>query len=350
MTEQFQVGFNDPILVTGASGFIGSRVVAALVERGFKEVRCFARPTGNLERLRQAANGARIQIVEGNLLSQADCDQACAGVAAVIHLAAGIEKSYSGSFLNTVVGTRNLLRAVAGQKQFVRFENVSSFAVYSNWNLGRHALLDESCEVEANPILRHEPYCYAKVRQEELVKDFGRKHNVPYVIVRPGAVYGPNSRHFLTHRVGIDTFGIFLHLGGGNQIPLTYVDNCADAMVLAAVTRGVDGEAFNIVDDDLPRSRDFLRAYRQSMGRMRALPMPYSCFYLFSWFWERYSVRSKGQLPPAFNRRKCSAYWKGNRYSNEKAKRMLGWKPKVPTAVGIQRHCEYFKNCKTAHE
>ena len=58
-------------------------------------------------------------------------------------------------------------------------------------------------------------------------------------------------------------FGIFLHLGGSNPIPFTYVDNCADAIVLAGLTPGVDGEVFNVVDDNLPTSRQFLRLYKQ---------------------------------------------------------------------------------------
>jgi len=64
----------------------------------------------------------------------------------------------------------------------------------------------------------------------------------------------PGVRQRITPRVGIDTFGTFLHLGGANQIPLTYVDNCAEAMVLAGIAPGIDGEVFNIVDDDLPSS------------------------------------------------------------------------------------------------
>ena len=51
--------------------------------------------------------------------------------------------------------------------------------------------------------------------------------------------------------MGIDTFGFFIHLGGSNQLPLTDVDNCAEAVVLAGLKPGVDGEIFNVVDDDL---------------------------------------------------------------------------------------------------
>ena len=69
--------------------------------------------------------------------------------------------------------------------------------------------------------------------------------------MRPGAVYGPGKSQ-LTGRIGIDTFGVFLHLGGSNQIPFTYVDNCAEAIILAGLVQGVDGEVFNVVDDESP--------------------------------------------------------------------------------------------------
>ncbi len=48
-----------------------------------------------------------------------------------------------------------------------------------------------------------------------------------------------------------------MHMGGNGLLPLTYVDNCADAIVLAGLVAGVEGEVFNVVDDDLPRSRAF---------------------------------------------------------------------------------------------
>jgi len=48
-------------------------------------------------------------------------------------------------------------------------------------------------------------------------------------------------------------------------------------------------------------------------------------------------------LPPVFNRRRCAAYWKGNRYSNEKAKRLLGWSPRVPFEEAARQHFDYFR-------
>src|SRR5439155_120505 len=86
--------------------------------------------------------------------------------------------------------------------------------------------------------LREDAYCFAKVKQDESVTEYGRRFGIPYVIVRPGAVYGPGTKD-ITGRVGIHTFGVFLHLGGPNTIPFTYFYNCADENVLAGLTTKV---------------------------------------------------------------------------------------------------------------
>jgi nucleoside-diphosphate-sugar epimerase len=58
--------------------------------------------------------------------------------------------------------------------------------------------------------------------------------------------------------------------------------------------------------------------------------------------WEKYSRWSKKQLPPVFNRRRCSAEWKGNRYSNQKLKERLGWKPRVPMDRAMEAFLAQF--------
>jgi nucleoside-diphosphate-sugar epimerase len=337
---------SDPVLVTGANGFIGSKVAETFANFGFEKVRCLVRSIAGVGGLRALAeaSGGRISFIEGNLLSHESCAAAVDGAKLIVHLAAAADKSFSGSFLNTVVTTRNLLDAALATKQLKRLVNVSSFAVYSNWNLPRSGVLDETCPVETDAYIRHESYCYAKVHQDRLLAQYAATRGLPYVTVRPGAVYGPRSRQNLTPRIGIDTFGIYLHLGGGRRVPLTYVDNCAEAIVLAGLVKGIDGEVFNIVDDYLPTSRQFLRMYKRNVGSFRSLSVPYPIFYAFSYLWERYAGWSRGQFPPVFNRRRCATYWKGNRYSNAKAKRLLGWSPKVSFEDAARRHFTYFKN------
>jgi nucleoside-diphosphate-sugar epimerase len=338
----------ETILVTGANGFIGSRVVHTLLSYGFKRVRCFARSTSGSQLLRSAIeefDSSCVEIVKGNLLSRDDCIKAMAGVSIVYHLAAGVDKTFPGCFLNSVVTTRNLLDAIVADTKVKRIVNISSLAVYSNEAIPRRRLMDESCEVDDKLFERHDPYAYGKAKQDEIVREYGRTKGVPYVIVRPGINFGPGKPK-IPGRVGIDTFGVFFHLGLGNRMPFTYVDNCAEAIVLAGLKKDIEGEEIIIVDDKLPTSREFLRMYKKYVRRFFSIPIPYPVFYFLNYLWEKYSAWSQGQLPPAFNRRFCAAYYKGNLYSNRKAKSLLGWSPKIDMDESLRRFFAYVRATK----
>ena len=340
--ETFIIGRDERILITGASGFIAGRLVQNLLDRGFRKIRCLVRPssrTAGLAALQNRSGGAELEIIQGNLLSAEDCREITREVAVVYHLAAARgEKSFPDAFLNSVVTTRNLLEACTASDGLKRFVSISSFAVYRN----QRRRLTESGLLEESPDGRGEPYCFAKVRQDQVVREYAQKFGLPCVLVRPGYVFGPGNLG-ISGRVGIGTFGVFLHLGGSNRIPLTYVDNCADAIALAGLTPGVDGEVFNIVDDDLPTSRQFLRLYKRNARRFPSLYLPHGCSYLLCCLLEWYSKWSQGQLPAIMSRSKWRAYWKKTSYSNEKAKSLLHWEPRVPMQEAF---AHYFKSCR----
>jgi nucleoside-diphosphate-sugar epimerase len=347
VSEDMIIGPDDPILITGATGFIGVSLVENLLERGFRRLRCFVRPSSATARLEAIAilqkDRGRVEIVTGNLLRQKDCLEATRDVSLIYHLAAGVsEKSVPDAFMNTVVATRNLLDASLVQKSLRRFVTISSFTVYAN---RQNRVLDESSPIEPHPEILGDAYCYAKVKQDELVQEYGKTRGLPYVIVRPGSVYGPGKKQ-ITGRIGVDTFGVFLHLGGGNRVPFTYVDNCADAIALAGLKPGIDGEVFNVVDDDLPTSRKFLRLYKQHVRKFRSIYLPQVMSYLFCTVWEKYSFWSEGQIPAVFNRRRWHVEIKRTRYSNEKLKTRLGWKPRVATDEGLRRLFQYCRGSK----
>jgi nucleoside-diphosphate-sugar epimerase len=346
--QNYIAGLMDTILVTGAAGFIGRHVVGELIEKGFSDIRCLVRETSDIKRLAQiiqekGGNG-KATIVQGNLLSLDDCLKATKSVKLIYHLAAGTgTKSFSEAYLNSVITTRNLIEAALHHRCLKRFVNVSSFAVYANRGKKTGRVLDETCPVETSPETRAEAYCYGKVKQDELVMDYGKRSGLPYVIVRPGTVYGPGKK-FIPGRVGIDTFGIFLHFGGSNPLPLSYVENCAEAVVLAGLTRGIEGEVFNVIDDDLPTSRNFLRQYKNSVGNIKSIYVPKVISFLFCWGWEKLSTWSRGQLPPVFTRREWIAYWEKTYYDNGKIKAILDWRPEVQTGDGLRK---FFEFCKT---
>lgn len=335
------------ILITGAGGFVGSKVFETLLEFGFTKLRCFIRSNRNLSKLEQLANdaNAEVEFIQGNLLSRQDCLQATKDVSVIYHLAAGVGKSFPDCFLNSAVATRNLLDAAIQKSTLKRFVNIGSIAVYSNEKIPRRGLLDETCEVDTRLVERNEAYTYAKAKQDEIVLKYAQKYHLPYVIVRPGVVFGP-GKFKITDRIVSDRFGIYLHLGLSNEIPLTYVDNCAMAIVLAGLRPGVDGQVFNITDDDLPTSRQFLCQYKTQVKKITSIPIPYWLWFSFSALWEQYSKWSEGQLPPVFNRAKCRIYWKGNTYSNKKAKELLGWEPRIPINDALDNFFVYMQEVK----
>jgi nucleoside-diphosphate-sugar epimerase len=170
--------------------------------------------------------------------------------------------------------------------------------------------------------------------------EYRDRFGLELVVLRPGVIYGPGGGHF-SNRVGLSMFGMFLHLGGSNLLPLTYVENCAEAIVVAALSGGA-GEVYNVVDDDLVTSRQYLARYKKSVKAMRSVPVPYFALMWGSRAVEGYSKRSKGQLPAIFTPYKTKAMWGGNRFSNAKLKG-IGWRPLVSTHEGLARSFAAFR-------
>ncbi len=171
-----------PVLVTGAAGFVGSRVVASLLRLGFTRIVCGVRRSSDRRLLQEAIApefADRCRIVEANLLSRDECRELAAGAEIVFHLVAGRGKSFPHCFQGSVISTRNVLDAVLDRGGLRRFVNVSSLAVYSNFRLARGAVWDESCPLEDNLDERYDAYIYGKLKQDELVQEYHARHGLP---------------------------------------------------------------------------------------------------------------------------------------------------------------------------
>jgi nucleoside-diphosphate-sugar epimerase len=331
------------ILVTGSSGFLGSVLVERLLERGQKDIRCFVRPGSNmakLDALKQKYPDGELEFFVGNLTSKKDAAEAVKGVKLVYHLAAAMKGDAADMFLNSVVASKYLLEAVVKRKT-TKVVLCSSMGVYGVSDQPAGFVVNEHSPLEPRPEDR-DVYSYSKWRQEQLFREYNKQHSFPLTILRPGVIYGPGGAP-MSSRVGVNLFGLFLHLGRGNVLPLSYVTNCADAIALAGLAEGTEGEVFNVVDDGLPTSRQFLKRYRRDVKGIKFVPVPYFLIQALSIAVEKYHSYSKGQLPAIFTPYKSAAIWKGNLFDNSKIK-AIGWKQLVSTEEGLTRAFSYLRD------
>ncbi len=323
--------------VTGATGFLGRRLVRSLLEEDDLIVRCLVRESSNTDALFEnvpVIDRDRIEIHRGDLNDKRFVSEHFANSDVVYHLAAALGGSASTMFLNTVIPTRQLLETAANVNvgQFVL---ISSMGVYGTQTVKRWGTLDESTPVDPMPEKR-DPYTFSKVRQEAIARELSESLGLSLVIVRPGVIYGP-GRSVVTSRVGLPVGPIVIRMGGGQQLPYTFVENCAEGIKLAGLTPDMSGEVFNLVDDDLPTGKRILQLMKQQGQRIQTLWIPRGAIGPLSRVYEWYSNWSEGQLPPVLTRYKCEAMWKPLRYSNAKAKHKLNWMPKISTEDGLQQ-------------
>jgi nucleoside-diphosphate-sugar epimerase len=186
-----------------------------------------------------------------------------------------------------------------------------------------------------------DPYSYAKLRQEQLFLEHQQKFGFELVVIRPGAIYGPGGGHF-SSRVGLQVGPVFFHLGGGNALPLSYVENCAEGIVVVGTMPDAAGQIFNIHDDDIPTAAQYLREYKKQVKRIRSIRLPYFLTRLMGGILENYHRRSMGQLPAILTRYKIASEWGGNKFSNKKL-HTTGWRQIVSTPDAMARTFAYFR-------
>jgi nucleoside-diphosphate-sugar epimerase len=335
------------ILVTGAGGFLGVHVVERLLAHGQSDIRCFLRDKGKTARIEELAvanPGSNLEICYGNLKSKADCARAVADAEVVIHLAAGLKGAPAELFVDSVVTARNLLEALGARTEppiaKTRVVLVSSFGVYGVVQMGRGARVDESTPLEQFPE-RRDPYSHSKLKQEQLVREYQQKLGFELVVMRPGVIYGPGGGAF-SNRVGIQVGPVFVHMGGNNLLPLSYVENCAEAIAVAATHPDAVGQAYNVHDDEMPTAAQYLYAYKKNVKKLRSVRLPYFLTTFLAGRLESYHRKSQGQLPAIITRYKAAAAWGGNTFSNGKL-HGLGWRPLVSTQEGLARTFEYLR-------
>jgi len=335
------------ILVTGGAGFLGQEVVKILLAETDHTIRCLVRPETTQQRFEkilgdQQSHHNRFELFPASFNDADALKDACKNTSVVLHLAASTVGSIPSQIANTVVATENLLNACVARKALSKFVLCSSFGVIGASAINRGEDIDEQVPLETHPELR-DPYSFTKLAQEQLLWKYQKKYDLPINVIRPGVIFGP-PHSILTPRIGISMFGLFLHLGGKNKIPLTFKTNCAKAIVLAGLNEHITNEAFCIVDDDLPTSSYLLKRYKKQIAPIRHIRIPYLILRQLAKLNTWYSDKTNDHIPKIFTTYKVDAMWQGNNFPNTKAKKMLNWRPETSMDEALDATFEYMKS------
>ncbi|MGA2148338.1 MAG: hopanoid-associated sugar epimerase [Bryobacteraceae bacterium] len=317
-----------PVLVTGASGFLGWHVARALVERGYR-VRALVRPGS---RVRELA----VETVTGDLREADTLEAAVAGCEVVFHVAADYRlwaKDASGIYRSNVGGTRNLLAAAkrAGVRRVVYTSTVGTIGIPRGGQLG-----DEQTPVSIDQMAGD--YKRSKFQAEQVALDFARG-GLDVVIVNPTAPIGDHDvKPTPTGRIVLD----FL-LG---RMP-AFIDtglNVVDARDVAeghllALERGRTGERYILGSENLTLAQILERLAKIAGRKPPRFRLPYAVAYcagVCSTAWAEVTGRPP-RVPIEAVRMARKRMW----VSDAKARRELGWNP-APAETALERAVEWF--------
>jgi UDP-glucose 4-epimerase len=308
------------VLVTGASGFLGRHVVAAL--------RAARHGVRALSRSASPEFPEDVEVFRADLCESNDLERAFDGIDVLVHLAAlvhGGGGSLEEHLRVTVGGTRRLLDAMA-KSPCRRIVLASSFSVYDVREA--NGTLDERTPTEDLDAGQLDAYAQAKVRQEQLVRCCAREHNWDLVVLRPGLIWGKG--HVDLHRLGKRVGPLRLIVAPSSPLPLTHVESAA-----AAFARAVDGHGgsytLNVVDGHDVTSWQYARAARTGMLRV---PVPYVVGITLARLAHLVGGR---RTPGILQPRRFEAYYKPLRASNDALRRALGWSPKYSFDEALKR-------------
>jgi len=313
-------------LVTGAGGFIPSHLVEALVAGGWK-VRCLLRysssgGTGLLSAL-PAEVRRPLDLRRGDLLDNDFVLECCRGVDTVFHLGARISIPYSyvaprDTFQVNAIGTLNVMEA-ARQTGVRRLVHTSTSEVF-----GSAVTVPMS---ESHRLRAQSPYSASKIAADKIVESYVCSFNLPAVIVRPFNTYGPRQspRAVISTIVQQALSGRVVRVGAlWPRRDFTYVTDTVNGMIRAATVEDAVGGEFN-----LGAGRDI------SIGELADLIMEVagvSC--------ELVSDDSRQRPPDSEVSRLLS--------DHSRARRVLGWEPRVGLREGLARVIEWWR-AENAH-
>lgn len=327
------------VLITGATGFLGKPTVEAALSRGHS-VRAVVRPGGDASRYADWTSRG-VELARVDLRSKDRLAEAVRGVDCVLHLAASKAGDMYAQYGGTVVSTENLLWAMeqAGVGSIV---NISSFAVYDYIGMRSGSELTEDSPLAAEMPARDE-YCHTKLVQENLVRECVARLSWRGVVLRPGVIYGADN--WWTARLGAGhSERKWLRIGGRAMLPLTYVENCAEAIVLAAEKCGtVDAGrtlTLNVVDEQVSQAE----YARQVIARLPVKPavrtIPWPVMRFVAWgasTFNSIALKGRAKLPAILVPARLHARFKPLRYGTRRIREELGFTPKYQLSAALER-------------
>lgn len=317
-----------PVLITGGTGFVGAALTRRLLA-GEAQVTVLARNPAKAAPL--AAFGA--SIITGDLTDPAVLHQAAHGAQVVFHAAALLGGPYAEQRRINVEATRALLDAAVGAG-VERFVHVSSIAVYGNvlpLRVGEETPLTPGAS----------PYGLTKAEGDRLVREWSAENGLSTAVVRPGMVYGPRSNMWTANAFRLARLRPTPFLGSGAMpVPVVFVDDLVDLLLLAGEHPAAAGEAFNGVADPNPSWREYIGAFSALAGHGGWLAVPPVIGRAAAGVAMLVSPRDSvlRDLPDMIER-----VIGPSSFSAEKAKRLLGWQAAVTLEDGARRSAAWLR-------
>lgn len=308
------------VLVTGSTGFLGSRVVEALLCKGFR-VRAFARKTSKIEKLERLG----VEICFGDIADIASLRPAFKGSDYVVHAAADTEGSVEGGNISTIQGTKNVL-ALCKEMGVKKLVYISSCSVYGVADYKKGYVVTEDSSLERAPEARG-AYSNAKFQAEKVVLKAMEENTCPIVSLRPGTIFGPGGEIYtpmMGFSLGNRMFGV---IGNGRFIlPIVYIDNLVDAIITAMEKKESCGKIYNVVDPDKITKKEYIKSFiKRLYPRSKCFYIPYSLLYSSVFLQEIlcWILRRK----PFLTRYRLTSSQKNILYDSSKIQKELNWSP-----------------------
>ncbi len=322
--------------VTGSSGFVGSSLVDVLNRKGV-DVRCLLRKSSSREHLTQA----KFEVVEGDLSSVETLEKALEGVDWIFHVAGVVAaKNKDGFFRSNVEGTKNLLQAAANVHQkrpFQKFVLVSSLAAAGPSRPDRPRREEDTCD----PVS-----WYGESKRAAELEAIDYKGQIPLVVIRPPAVYGPRDRGVFTFFQAVNR-GILPQLGLASPDPRRYsfihVEDLVTGIVKAAEVPTVSGSIYYLSGDEEVSWVQAMELLAKGLQKKTVrVPLPLPVMKGAAGVCTLISKVSGNVLPFSLDKMKEieAPAWT---CSNQKAKSELGFEPYWKLENGFRMTAEWYR-------